>query len=307
MSNLANPGYNYKFIPEETRRFIFCLTHKTDGTENYITLADAVTLANWQTLFNTYNFASDPAIKFICSPMVFGVTPEQAESKAFDENNYFRKLADGDYDVSAMLYDVCPSTIAALKDLENYNVSVYMVTTETQVQGRSDGTNLIPIKIQNTDVQDYKITSSDGVSQVVMKFRLKTANEMNSLVAVTIASADVTSDVDFFSLRDVTGTVDTPAVTGCNVILALDDLNPSDPSTAIYLTDSLIAFGDITFTDQADDSDVTLADGDSLSYDSATKKHTINEAALLTAGHTYTLKVSESGYDVTCGDVVVPA
>ena len=306
MTNLSNVGYNWKFTPEEIRRFLFCLTLKDDASANSVTLANAALLNAWQTLFNTYNFADDTSIKVVCSPIVYGVTPERGEDKVFDENNYFRKLADGDYDVSAMLYDLAPKQVAGLKALQDYSISVYLITAATQVLGASDGTNLTPFKIQNLTVQDYGITSSEGVSQVILKFRLKNPNELNDMVAITVADADATSDVDFFPLRNVTGAVASPAVTGCTVGLTLDNVDPNNPATAIYMTGDHVTYDLVTFTDQTDDSDEVLAAAGSISYSAATHLHTINEAALLTTGHTYTLKIAVSGYDITCGDVVVP-
>lgn len=305
-SKLPNIGYNYTFKPEEIRRFMFCFYKKDDNTLNKVSLSNAVLKATWTTLMDTYNFAADCSVKVVPTPLCFGAGAVSGEPTAFDTNGYFRVLQDGAVDFEFIFYDVAPAIARQMKSLADYALAVYPVTQDTRVLGVKDGTDLVPLRVQNLTVPNYTPPTRESVAQLSCKFRLDTGSAMNSLVAVTIASADVTDDSDFYSLRDVTGTVGSPATTGCTFVLAYNDTDPSAPGTALYLSDSNIAFGDIAFADAAGGADKVLAGAGSLSYVAATHTFTVNESALLTSGHTYTLKIAESGFDIVCGSVAVP-
>ena len=305
-SKLPNIGYNYSFKPEEIRRFMFVLYKKDDNTVNKVTIVNAAIKATWTALFDKPHFSADTSDKIVCTPLCYGAGGVAGEATSFDTNGYFRVLQDGAVDFSFIFYDVAPAIVRQMRDLADYQIAAYPVTQDTRVIGIKDGADLKPLRIQNLTVPNYTPPTRESVATLECKFRLDTGSNMNDLVAVTVASADVTDDSDFYSLRDVTGTVTTPAVTGCIVSLAYDDVDPSAPGTAIYLAAASVPFGAISFQDRAGGSAIVLASAGSISYDTATHLHTINEAALLTTAHTYDLNITVSGFDITCGAVVVP-
>jgi len=66
-------------------------------------------------------------------------------------------------------------------------------------------------------------------------------------------------------------------------------------------------FGDFNFYDQsAPTVAIPLTNADSLT-ESPDGTYTIDQASLLTAGHTYDLKIAHDKYDVAVGEVAVAA
>jgi len=305
-SNLPNIGYNFTFKPDEIRRFMFVLYKKDDNTLNKVTLANAAVKATWTALMDVPNFSADTSIKVVPTPLCFGAGAVAGEPLAFDQNGYFRVLQDGSVDFEYTFYDIAPKLVGQMKDLQNFAIAAYPVTQDTQVLGIKDGTDLKPIRIQNLTTPNYTPPTREKVSELVCKFRLETGSDMNNMVAVAIASADVTDDSDFYSLRDVTGTVGTPATTGCTLVFEMDDVDPSAPGTKLYLTSSSVLHSSIKFADRAGGADKSLAGSGSLTYVAGTHTFTVNESALLTTAHTYDVHVTVSGFDITCGAVVVP-
>jgi len=305
-SKLPNIGYNYSFKPEEIRRFMFVLYKKDDNTVNKVTLANAAVKATWTALFDLPHFSADTSTKVVTTPLCFGAGGVSGEPTAFDTNGYYRVLQDGAIDFEFIFYDVAPSIARQMKSLADYALAVYPVTQDTRVLGVKDGLDLLPLRVQNLTVPNYTPPTRESVAQLSCKFRLDTGANMNNLVAVTVASADVTDDADFYSLRDVTGTVAPPAVTGCTVSLAYNDLDPSAPGTILYLAAASVPYTAVSFQDRAGGAAIPLAGAGSISYDTATHLHTINEATLLTTLHVYDLNITVSGFDIVCGTVTIP-
>lgn len=305
MSNLANIGYNLGLNTGPIRRLIFTKTLNDSGTVNKISLSDAAAIANWRTKFNVYNFAADPSIKFVPTPLVYQGAFPAADATTWTVEDYIRKMRNAPSDVEFHLLDISPYILKNLALLESEVLSVYFVTLDNKVMGIKDGTDLVPFPLQTNSlsVPYYNPAGFDTGSDNTVKFRLASGSDRNLLVAVEIADGSVTDAADFIALRDVTGTITTPATTGCVITTALDDVNPSNPAAAIRLVG--LAFGDITFTLQESPHTVkSLAASGSLTE--ASGVYTINEAGLLTSGKVYLPKISKSGYDVTCGLVTVP-
>jgi hypothetical protein len=305
-SKLPNIGYDYKFKPEEIRRFMLVLYKKDDNTLNKVTLVNAALKATWTALFDVPNFSADTSGKVVCSPLCFGAGATSGEATAFDTNGYFRVLQDGSVDFTFLFYDVAPAIAKQLRSLADFNIAAWPVTQDTKVLGVKDGTDLKPLRIQNLTCPNYTPPTRDSVAILECKFRLDAGSDMNNLVAVQVADADVTDDSDFYSLRDVTATAASPAVTGCTLVFKLDEVDPSAPGTDIYLTSSSVLHSSIKFADAAGGADKALAGAGSLTYVAGTHTFTVNEAALLTTLHVYTPHVTVAGFDITCAPITIP-
>jgi hypothetical protein len=306
MSNLTNIGVDLGFTHAPIRRLVFCLTSNDSGVANVLTLSNAAVLANWQAKFNTYAFAADTSLKFMASPLVREFAKADVEAVWWEVEDYKVKMHNPNVDVTFSILDPSPYILKNMAALEDDLVSVFLITENCEAIGIKDGANLkpIPIKSGSLSVPPYNPRGYSEGSKNVISFRLNVYNDLNSLVAVTIASADVNDDTDFFSLRSCTATVTVPATTGCVITPVVDDVDPSAPGTAIPVTG--IVHGEITLTDQAAPYTVkSLAGSGSLTYLSGV--YTVNESSLLTSGHTYTLKISHAGYDLVPNvSVVVP-
>jgi hypothetical protein len=307
-SKLPNIGYDYKFTPDEIRRFGFTLYKNDANVVNSLVLATVLGApkTTLQAKFNKYNFEADTSDKIVFTPLCYAAGAVAGEPTAFDQNGYYRVLKQGTYDFNYTFYDIAPKLAAQMQDISNYQIAAWLVTSDNKLLCLLDGANIKPLRIQNMNTPDYTPPTSETVSTLTCKFRLETGADTANMVTVDLSDMEVTDDDDFFSLRDVTGTVSAPAVTGCDVILAVDYKDPTAPNTAIYLTGSSVVYTTVTFTDNATSADITLAAAGSISYSASTHKHTISEAGLLTTQHTYTLKIRVSGFDITCGVVTVP-
>ena len=304
---LTNPGYNRGYSPGRTVRLIFCLTLNESSTTNQISLADAAAKANWLAKFDLPAFESNEDEKFIPTPVVYEVAEEETEATFWEVEDYKQEMISAPVDISYSMLNVSPYIVKNMETWKSYNMSVYRLTDTHYVQGQLSGANLKPFAIQpgSFSVQNYKNRGYDVGSKVVVSFRLLAGANANETVAVQIADSDVdySDDTQFPSLIDATGAITSPAVTGCVCTMTCDDVNPVAPATSIPVTG--IVYTEVTFRDQADDSPVTLAASGSISQTGGAL--TVNEAALLTAGHTYTLEIRKSGYNIVCGDVVVPS
>jgi len=307
MSTLTNIGLDLGFTHAPIRRLIFCLTTNDSAAANVISLADAATLANWQTQFNQYTHLDDHSDRFVCTPLVREVVKEAVDATYWEVEDYKTKMRNGYADISFSLLDPSPYILANLKPYEDQTISVFLITEDSEAIGIKDGTDLkpIPIKVGSFSVPDWSPRGYEEGSRNVITFRLNVATDLNSVVAVTIASSDIYDDTDFYSLRDVTATIASPAVTGCTFTPVVDDVDPSAPSTAIPVTG--IVFGEVIFMlNESPWTEVSLAAEGSISYLAGV--YTVNEGALLTADKDYELKISHAAYDcIPSGLVEVPA
>lgn len=301
---LTNPGYNRGYNPGRTVRLIFTQTLNDSGTTNQITLADAAAKANWLAKFDIPEFETNEDEKFIATCLVYEFTQEESEAINWEVEDYVQEMVPAPVDNVYSLINVSPYMVKNMETWKSSNISVYKVTDTNYAEGMLNGTYLKPYPIQpgSFRVQNYKGRGYQEGSKTLVRYRLLAGTDMNETVGVSIADANYADDTQFFSLINATGVITTPAVTGCVATITCDDVNPAAPSTAIAV--SGIAYTEITFRDQADDSTVTLAASGSISQVGAVL--TINEAALLTTGHTYTLEIRKSQYNIVCGDVVVP-
>ncbi|MFW6371418.1 MAG: hypothetical protein ACOC10_09465 [Bacteroidota bacterium] len=296
-SNLAlsNLGQFCNFEVGEGKRILFQALKKADGTLNYISKAEAAEIANWQTLFDKQNYDSDVLTKVVPTPIIFEMTPEIAEDVVFDQAGYFKKIREGDYNLNFMVNEQSPYLIKQLKDMERRQIGFYVVDTLNQVIGKESGDNIYPIPLIRVSVGNFRLPSFETVNQMPVTMRLVDPTDMNLLTSVTIADAQWDNDSDFYSLINVTGTVTSPAATGCTIAMVIDQTGDTGPTG--------LAFDDFTFVDQSDNSETTLAASGSLT-ESPDGTYTIDEASLLSAG-TYTVKVEKDGYDFFIDDVVV--
>jgi hypothetical protein len=305
MSNLSNIGYNLGLNTGPIRRLVFCLTLSDAGAVNSISLSNAAAIANWRTKFNTYNHATDPSVKFVCTPLVYQTNFPQADATKWTVEDYVRKMRNAPSDVEFSLLDPSPYILQNFSDLESEAISVYFITDDNKAIGILDGANLVPFPIQlnSLNVPYYSPAGFETGSENKFSFRLSSGSDRNKAVAVEIADGSTTDAADFIALRDGTGTIGTPATTGCVLTTLLDDPNPSAPGTAIRMTG--MAYTEITFTMTTTPFTVkSLASAGSLTEVSGV--YTINESALLTSGKAYTPKISKSGFDIVCGVVTVP-
>jgi hypothetical protein len=305
MSTTPNIGADLGLNHGPIRRLVFCLTNKDSGEANVIPLADAASIANWRTRFNTFYHASDPSVRFVPTPLVYQVGFEDGEPTYWEVEDYRRTMRQATSDLNFSLLDPSPYILKNLANLEDSILSVFFITSDNKAIGMKDGTNLKPLPIQanSLSVPYYKPSGYDVGSDNVVSFRLSSGADRNNIVAVTIADGQVTDSADFFSLRAATGVVSSPATTGCVINITLDDVNPADPGTAIPVTG--IVHGEVKFVLQESPyTEVSLASAASLTVVGG--QLTINEADLLTTQKVYLPKISHNGYDIVCGTVTVP-
>ena len=298
LSNLGSG--DCKLNMSEMRRIVFVSKNKESGALNYIAQADAATLTNWQTLFDKYAFSSSVLEKAVPTTWLWKLLNEQGDPVTYDEDGDYVKLRDGDYTVSFELHEEVPEYVGALKEMEENTLCVYLYDVAAsglaRVWGIKDGTDLYPFEITGLQVPNFNLKTSEAISSELIKFRVKFPKKMNALTSVEILLSDLTDDTDFYSLVDAAQVISTPAVTGCITVIDTDRYDEAVTG---------IAYTAFDFIDAADDSSVTLAAAGSVT-ESPNGTYTINEAALLTTGHTYSLQISHSGYDIAVADVVVP-
>jgi hypothetical protein len=314
MSTLGNIGYNLGLNTGPIRRLVFCLTQTDAGAVNSLSLANAAAIANWRTKFNVFAHGSnlahgtvDASTKFVPSPLVYEGAFPQADATVWTVEDYQRKMRNAPSDVEFSLLDPSPYILQNFSDLESEAISVYFITDDNKAIGILDGANLVPFPIQlnSLSVPYYTPAGYETGSQNKFKFRLSSGADRNKAVAVEITDGSVTDAADFVALRDATGTITSPATTGCVITTALTDVNPSAPATAIPVAG--IVYGEIVFWLQEAPytTHVVLASAGSLA-ESPSGTYTVNESALLTSGKVYLPKISKNGYDITCGTVTIP-
>jgi hypothetical protein len=279
----------------EIKRIGFTSTFKEDGTQNKITLTAAGTSVAWKTLFEKKHFAADVLTKVVVTPIVYEGVSQQAEPEAFDQGGYYKELRDGDYDIMVALNEVPPYVLKQLNELERADVSVYLFDDNAQVLGIKSGSDLLPIA-GRLSVPNFNLPSYNAISQAMLKFRVKSPKDVNSLWVVPIASARINDPDTFYSLRNVVGTVAAPALTGFTMQL-------TEESTGLAFTG--LTFDKIALVPTDGSATRTLAASTSLTYNAGTNTYTINEAALLTSGKTYKVQISVDKFDFVVADVVV--
>ena len=278
------------------RRICFVSQKKEDNSKNTISLATAVALATWQALFDIPGFETNPLEKIVPSDKIYLALSEQEDPVTYDEDGYYKKLKDGNYNITFQLNELYPDKIRAYKELELANVAVWLIDADGKIWGIKNGVNLDPIPLLNFAVENFNLQSTEIISKEAVVMRLENSEDMNALTYVELASGNPLSESDFYSLIDVDTAISTPAVTGCIVTL---DTERYDEAVTGFVFGDFIFYGDTAPTGA-----ITLAGAGSLTEVAGV--YTVNESSLLTTGHTYTLKIRHDGYDVATGSVVVP-
>lgn len=302
MSTLANIGYDLGLNHGPIRRIVFCLTTADSGSANVISLSDAAAIANWRTKFDTYNFAADPSVKFVPTPLVRQVAFVDGEPTKWEVEDYSRIMRQAPSDLNFSLLDPSPYILKNLADMENSILSVFFVTEDNYALSILDGTDLKPFPIQanSLNIPYYKFAGYDAGSDNVISFRLSSGSDRNMAVAVQIADGSVTDASDFYSLRDATGTVSLVSANGCTIAIAVDDKNPSAPATSIPVTGC--AYGAFDFRDAAAPNVPIILSGAGELVETS-GSYVITKSAIFTSGHTYSCRVTKSGYDIIVGTI----
>ena len=314
---LANPGA-CKFKINRIRRGFAVLTLDAAGDKNTITIANAGLIAQWQTLFNKWNFLTDAQSKVVVLPLSFDVESTVNNQGIFDQDTYITELFKGDTDFTFNLNDVDPSVIKALQDYETKSMSIWLVDENDGRDkgggiGKRSGSNFDPFPLSYWSVANWNFPQGDVPSQIPGAMRFADSKDLNDAMKLLVYDAsgnliNLTDDKtreNVWSLVDATLTSAVPATTGCTFTASLDNVYDADNETNKALTDSNIVFGDITFVDQSDGTLITLAGAGSLSYVSATGVFTVNEVALLTTLKTYKIQVALSKFDIVHSNTVI--
>jgi hypothetical protein len=302
---ISNIGINRGFTHGAIRRVGFILKSTTAGTDNLISIADADTLANLQAKQNVWDHSADTSLRLLWTSIVYKATSTPGDPVTWEVEDFKEEMRAGVEDMAFSLLNPSPQYMDRLIALKASVLGVYFLTEYDELLGMKDGVNIKPFPVQfgSLSIPNYKTRGYSEGSENIFSFRLLSGVDKNKMISVVVDDGDVTSDEDFFSLEPATGTIGAPAVTGCTITPVCDNYNPTDAAgTAIPVTG--ITYTMITFVDQADDSEVTLAAAGSLTYTGGV--YTVNEAALLTTAHVYDVEIEMPRYQVTCGIVTVP-
>ena len=301
---IANIGINRGFTHGAIRRVGFCLKTITAGTDNYISLANAAAIANWQAKQNVWDHSADPSLRVLWTTIIYKATSTPGDPVVWEIEDFKEQMRAGTEDMAFSVINPSPQYMDRLIDLKNDTIAVYFLTEYNEVLGMKDGANMKPFPLQfgSLSIPNYKTRGYSEGSENIFSFRLLSGTDKNRMCKVVVADGDVTSDEDFYSLEPATGTIGSPATTGCTITPVCDNYDPDDPGTSIPVTG--ITYGLITFVDQADDSPHTLTGAGNLTYLSGV--YTVNQAAILTSGHVYDVQIDMPRYQITCGTVTVP-
>lgn len=306
---LSNPTKACKdFDISRIRRHF--LTRRTDanGTKKSIAYTDAVAIANWQTLFDTYNFDTDPTDKVVPLVKNYNFVQTNENEIVFSEDTYKKTIFKGDETIVMQFNSISPEYVAVLDGYSDIDLAAYLSDENGSMFGWSqDGVNVYPFSIEDWKVGNFNFPG-ETISIEAASYQFADTNELKYIVKVEVLDTDSVKvnmsqklgDV-IYSLQDAVIVVSSPALTGC-----VFTFKTVEPITADAIDITGVAYGDITFVDQADDTQVTLASADKLTYNSATGEYTVNEAALLTTGHTYDLEIRDSPWDAPVQDVAAP-
>lgn len=303
MAGLQNIGLDLGFIHAPIRRMIFCKTLNDAGTANVIALADATTLANWQTQFNKFDHDSDYSDRFVPSPLIRQFTKEQIEATYWEVEDYKRKMRDGYADISISLLDPAPYIMANMSVFEDESISVFFVTEEAKVIGIKSGTDLkpFPIKDGSFSVPPWSPGSFDEGSTNVITFRLNSGTDLNLAVSVELATGDVTESEDFYSLRNATNAIGSPATGSFTMTITCDDRDPDAPATDIPVAG--ITYDEVLVMKHGTSSYTALAAAGSIAYSAGV--YTVTETDVLATGTDNYIRIEHDGYNVAQVQVTV--
>jgi hypothetical protein len=306
MAELANIGLNRGLIYQSIKRFVICLTKTDSGTTNVISMSDAAEIANWQALFDTRSWDTDPSVKFVPTSLVREVVKEDTEPVFFEVEDYKVKMRNAVVDISFSFLDPEPGVLERMATYEDQSISVFPITEDNKALGIIDGTDLkpIPIKDGSLSVPNYNPRGYEEGSRNVVTMRLNSGSDMNSLGYVEIADADVFSDSDFYSLYDatMTETSGSPTTSGGTFTITLDDVDPSSPATTQNVTG--VVYTEVLVKKQGAGSFVALAASGSISE--SANVYTINETDVFATGDNV-IHVNKDGYNVAELTVTVSA
>jgi len=281
----------------EIKRFMFTSYKKEDNTINSITLADAAAIANWQTLFDKPNFSDSVLEKVVPTDIVFGAKQENGEDVVFEENGFFEKLANGDVKFTAVLNTKVANYIKKVAEMTGKDISMYTADTKNQVGGESDGTNLIPLRIQpgGMSVTVFKARDRETSSQSTLTIMLSDPKQMNDFDVVEVTDGNVMDDSDFYSLIDATCTISGQVATKCTVTL-LTKRYTTVPVSGITVVASFEAFDAVA---------PTLAIPATIV--SETGSTGVYEVTVPIPAATYTMEVTHDTFDIDVSDSFVVA
>ena len=304
MSELSNIGLNRGLIYQSIKRFVICLTNTDSGTTNVISLSNAAAIANWQAKFDVRTWDTDPSTKFVPTPLIREVSKEDTEAVFWEVEDYKVKMRNAEVDLNFSLLDPEPGLLARLATYEDETISVFPITEDNKAIGILDGTDLkpIPIKDGSFSVPNYAPRGYEEGSRNVVTMRLNAGSDMNNLVYVEIADADVFSDSDFYSLYDatMTETSGSPTTSGGTFTIVLDDVDPSAPATAVNVTG--VVYTEVLVKKVGAGSYVAVAA--SGNWTESSNVYTLNETDVFATGTNY-VHVNKDGYNVAELAVVV--
>jgi len=279
---------NCRLIMDEVVRLGFVSTKKESGALNTITEVNAATLSNWQTLFDKPNFSSTVLEKVVMTDRIFEFTQEPIEPAVFEQGGYREVLDDGGTKFSFMIYGQTADYIKRMDELADNTLSVYFFDAGTRVWSPSDKTTMTPLRIQNMSVTPFKVKTKDSPAMATVTFTLYDPKAVNDLRSVTIASADIFDDTDFYSLIDADCTLSSPATSGYTLVI--DTERDDEAVTGITTVTDVNAYD-------------TTAPTVAIPCDSITESPNgtyaiVHSSPALSTGKTYTIKVTYSGYDI---------
>ena len=288
------------FNLEEIKMIGFTSYKKEDGTRNQMTTETVALRATHTALLDKYNFDTDNLEKLVLSPIIYNLKAEQGDSTKYENAGYVKKTKDGDYIITFMVEGTNPDVTKQAKFLEDNDVAIYLYDEQGNCGYEKSDTIAYPFRV-DVEVQNFKLADNEVPAQFMVTMTLKSSNSINNLWYASMLdgsgnAADIYDETYFYSLNDATGTVTSPATTGCQVVITNNRYG-----TAV--TGSV--YGEWTFRDQAAPyTAITLAAAGSIT-ESPSGTYVVNESSLLTSGKTYTCEVRNSGNDIICGDVAV--
>ena len=311
LSKLPNFGSgDCKVDFNEIKRIGFTSYKDNDNAVNQIAIADAATLSNIQALFDVPDWRdnsvdNDDLTKLVVTSLIYAAMAEQGDAVENTDDGYYKKLADGDYDFSFKLKEATPYFIKQVKKLEGLDLGVFLFDSASSGNARiwgvlnDDETNIDPLRISNISVPDFKPSSRETLSEVTVKFRVKTSSDMNKMYGVEISDSDLTSDVDFDSLINADMTVTSPATTGCTMVIATSFERGAEAVAGIPYT----AF---TFRNVATPTTtVTMTTSGSLT-ESPDGTYAVSETDIFVSGQSYRPEVDWPGYNIEDAIITIP-